>query len=61
MIFSRNRPVVILSTGNQGVVMDAFSPASISHDERIEWATPPVMAHAALPFIVTLLFVRDHY
>jgi hypothetical protein len=52
--FSRNKPVVILSTGLQGAVVDVLGGSGVT-DERLEWATPPVTAHAAIPFLLTLL------
>jgi hypothetical protein len=52
--FSRNKPVSILSIGTQGVVVDVLGGTGVS-DERLEWATPPVASHAAVPFILTLL------
>jgi hypothetical protein len=46
--------VVILSIGLQGAVVDVLGGSGVT-DERLEWATPPVTAHAAIPFLLTLL------
>lgn len=54
MTFSRTKPVAILSIGTHGAVVDVLGGGGVT-DERLEWATPPVQSHAAIPFILTLL------
>ena len=51
----RKVPVVILSVGIQGVLVDVFGSGVVSNDERLEWSNVPISAHIGSTFIISMV------
>ena len=51
----RKVPVVVLSVGIQGVLVDVFGSGIVSQDERLEWSSTPISSYFSASFLVSLI------